>query len=159
TSKRSALLGAAVVLRLVTAASPSYAISIDLSSGPFIQHELFRTDSGGPACTAFTNPTSCDWIWENSLVSFAFDIPVSAAGDGIFRMFAGGDLNNVTDRIGVILDHFTDAGALAFPVPTDPTHFLDCGGPHGTNPPGCPVPESVPGGRFYDPSRGPAVGN
>src|SRR6185369_3110109 len=81
--------------------------------------------------------------------------------DGVFRMFAGGDLNNIgIDWIDVTAGPFGDRtllGTFAFPI--GDVHFTACENPPHTNPAGCPVPENVPGGMFFDPARGPAVGD
>jgi hypothetical protein len=48
-------------------------------------------------------------------------------------------------------------GTFAFPI--SDIHFTACEHPPHDNPAGCPIPETVPGGMFYDPSRGPPVGD
>ena len=83
------------------------------------------------------------------------------AGDGLLRLFAGGDLNDIgSDWIDVTagpFGHRTLLGTYAFPV--SDVDFTACEHPTHTNPPGCPVPDTVPGGLYYDPSRGPPVGD
>jgi hypothetical protein len=122
-------------------------ISLIIDSGPNIKTELFR--SGGTSTI----------IWEE--IAFTFSLPESASGDGIFHMFAGGDLNNLNiDRIDVTAGPFlgrTLLGTFAFPI--SDTHFTACENPPHSNPASCPVPETVPGGMFFDPDRGPGVGN
>jgi hypothetical protein len=115
--------------------------------GPSIKHELFRSDGSSAI------------IWEE--IAFSFPLPTPAIGDGVFRMFAGGDLNNLdVDRIDVTAGPFGDRtllGTFAFPI--GDVHFTGCGGAPHSNPGVCPIPETVPGGMFFDPSLGPPVGD
>jgi hypothetical protein len=138
---------AALALGLLTIPAPSNASTLVLDSGPNIKRELFRSDGASAAS------------WEELMFSFA--LPHSASEDGIFRMFAGGDLNNIEmDWIDVTSGPFgarTLLGTFAFPI--GDIHFTACENPPHTNPAGCPIPETVPGGMFYDPARGPAVGD
>jgi hypothetical protein len=123
-------------------------VTLVKSTGPNIKSELFRT--GG----------SSEIIWEE--IAFTFQLPSDMpAGDGTFHMYAGGDLNNIgIDWIDVTTGPFGDRtllGTFAFPI--GDVHFTACENPPHTNPNACPVPENVPGGMFFDPARGPAVGD
>jgi len=132
----------AAALALTLLATPEFllATTLEINSGPNIKTELLRSNTP-PAITA----------------SFSFALPSTAAGDGLFEMFAGGDLNNITDKISVSAGG-QSLGALNFPI--DPANPIKCEGSHASPAPaGCPVPESVPGGSLFDASRGPAVGD
>jgi hypothetical protein len=128
-------------------AAVDVAVTVTHDSGPNIKNELFRSDG------------SSDLIWEE--IAFTFPVPLSASGDGLFRMFAGGDLNNIeVDWIDVTAGPFGDRtllGTFAFPI--SDIHFTTCENPPHENPPGCPIPETVPGGMYYDPSFGQPVGD
>lgn len=128
-------------------AAPASATELVINSGPLVQHELFRSDG------------TSDLIWEE--LTFSFHLPNNATGDGLLRLFAGGDLNNIgMDWIDVTAGPFGDRtllGTYAFPV--SDAHFTACEHPAHTNPASCPLPETVPGGLYYDPSRGPPVGD
>ena len=136
-------MAAALALSLLATPGPSGATAVVINSGPNIKQELFRMDGAGTL------------IWEE--LAFSFALPVTATGDGLFRMFAGGDLNNITsDWIDVTTGPFGDRtvlGTFAFPI--GDVHFTACENPPHTNPPGCPVPETVPGGLFQDRTRDP----
>ncbi|WP_084150692.1 PEP-CTERM sorting domain-containing protein [Azohydromonas australica] len=138
----SAAIAAAALL-----ASPASGVELVINSGPLVRHELFRSD--GPS----------ELIWEE--LAFTFHLPDTARGNGLLRLFAGGDLNNIgIDWIDATAGPFDDRtllGTYAFPV--SDTHFTACENPPHTNPAGCPLPETVPGGLYYDPSRGPPVGD
>ena len=142
TSVLSAAIAAAALI-----ASPASAVELVINSGPLVRHELFRSD--GPS----------DLIWEE--LAFNFHLPNTARGDGLLRLFAGGDLNNIgIDWIDVSAGPFsagTLLGTYAFPV--SDVNLTACENPPHTNPAGCPLPETVPGGLYYDPSRGPPVGD
>lgn len=127
-----ALLGVSGVAAAVTAA-----VTVTQDSGPNIKTELFRSDGASAL------------IWEE--ISFTFPLPVAAIGDGVFNMFAGGDLNNLIDQVSVT------SGAVALGSFTFPVPGITCG--VNPAPAGCPVPETVPGGLFFDASRGGAVGD
>jgi hypothetical protein len=133
----------AAALALLAAPGPSGATTIVINSGPDIKNELLRSDGTSAI------------IWEE--LAFSFALPVTATGDGLFRMFAGGDLNNITiDLIDVTAGPFGDRtvlGTFAFPI--SDIHFTACENPPHTNPPGCPVPETVPGGSAQDLGRDP----
>ena len=134
-------------LGLAGACGSATAVTLVIDSGPNIKTELFKAGGNSPI------------IWEE--IAFSFSLPQSAVGNGTFRMFAGGDLNNIgVDWIDVTEGPFGDRtllGTFAFPV--SDIHFTQCENPPHANPAGCPVPETVPGGMFYDPTRGPAVGD
>lgn len=119
------------------------ATAVVINSGTNIKQELFRMDG------------TSTLIWEE--LAFSFALPVTATGNGLFRMFAGGDLNNITiDLVDVTAGPFGDRtvlGTFAFPI--SDVHFTACENPPHTNPPACPVPETVPGGLFQDDSRAP----
>jgi hypothetical protein len=121
--------------------------TIVIGSGPNIKTELFRSSG------------SSILIWEE--IAFSFSLPTSAASDGVFHMFAGGDLNNLNqDRVDVTAGPFgsrTTLGTFAFPI--GDVHFTACESPPHNNPSPCPVPETVPGGMFRDPTKGPEVGD
>ena len=144
----------ALALGLLATPWPSTALPLLIireDSGPNIKKELFRADGNFAS------------IWDSAQgLSFSFPVPVTAAGDGLFRMFAGGDLNNLgTDRIDVTTGPFgsrTLLGTFAFPI--GDAHFTACEPPFPphTNPSPCPVPETVPGGRHRNPAKGPEVG-
>jgi MYXO-CTERM domain-containing protein len=89
-----------------------------------------------------------------SALDFFFAIPANAIGDGKFHVFAGGDLNNLgTDRIDVEAGPFlgsTTLGTFSFPISN--FHFTACEKPVHQNTSPCPVPETVPGGRFQNPN-------
>lgn len=143
---RSRCLGAlAAALLAGSAAAQTTTLVID--SGPLVRTELFRSDGAS------------DLIWEE--LAFNFVLPVGATGNGLLRVFAGGDLNNIgLDWIDATAGPFGDRtvlGTYAFPI--GDVHFTACEQPPHSNPAGCPVPENVPGGMFYDPTRGPAVGD
>jgi hypothetical protein len=151
--KRSMFLTAgALAVGLLATPWPSTAsplLIIRQDSGPNIKQELFRADGNFPN------------IWDSAQgLSFSFPVPVTAADDGLFRMFAGGDLNNLSiDRIDVTTGPFgsrTLLGTFAFPI--GDVHFTGCEAPPHDNPSPCPVPETVPGGRHRNPAAGPAVG-
>jgi hypothetical protein len=151
--KRSMLVTvAALAVGFLATPWPATALTLIIrdDSGPNIKRELFRTDGN------FTD------IWDSAqFLSFSFPVPFTASGDGLFRMFAGGDLNNLSsDRIDVSTGPFgsrTSLGTFAFPI--GDAHFTGCEAPHDDgNPSPCPVPETVPGGRHRNPARGPAVG-
>jgi hypothetical protein len=138
------------LLVLLAAALPLAAAAVTLvkSTGPTIKTELFRTDG------------SSNLIWEE--LAFTFLLPADVpTGDGIFHMYAGGDINNIgVDWVDVTTGPFGDRtllGTFAFPI--GDIHFTACENPPHTNPNACPVPENVPGGLHYDPSRGPPVGD
>jgi hypothetical protein len=118
-----------VALALAMLATPgaSQATAIEINSGPNIKTELLR--AGNPAVT----------------VSFSFTLPDTATGDGLFEMFAGGDLNNLADVVNVTAGA-QSLGALGFPINSANPALCD------TNPApaGCPVPEAVPGGGVAD---------
>ena len=127
-----------VALAACVACAPAAALVVTIDSGPQIKTELLR--NGG---------------W--SELAFNFAIPQSATGDGEFHLFAGGDLNNITqDWIDVTAGPFGDRtllGTFAFPI--GDVHFTACENPpHGNDSP-CPVPENVPGGMFSDPEMTP----
>jgi hypothetical protein len=125
-----------VALALALLATPGalQATAIEINSGPNIKTELLR--GGNPAIT----------------VSFSFTLPDTATGDGLFEMFAGGDLNNLTDLV-VVMAGVQSLGTLAFPINSANPALCN------TNPApaGCPVPEAVPGGGVSD--GRPAVGD
>jgi hypothetical protein len=137
-----------LVAILVCMALPAEAITLTTSSGPLIKTELFR---GGSVSSALS-PGS---IW--SELAFDFAIPANATGDGEFHVFAGGDLNNIgTDWIDVAEGPFGDRkvlGTFAFPIGN--VHFTGCEKPVHTNTSPCPIPETVPGGMFANPSLTP----
>lgn len=137
---------AAAALALAGALSPAGAVELVIDSGPGIRTELFRSD--GSSATG----------WEE--IPFRFSLPQSASGDGLLRLYAGGDLNNIgVDWIDATAGPFGDRtllGTYAFPIAD--VHFTACENPPHTNPAGCPVPENVPGGMFNDGSHGPAIG-
>ncbi|HEX6361956.1 MAG TPA: PEP-CTERM sorting domain-containing protein [Albitalea sp.] len=140
---RTLLILLAVALPLSTTG-----MTIVKSTGANIKTELFRSDG------------SSALIWEE--LAFTFLLPADVpTGDGIFHMYAGGDINNIgVDWIDVTTGPFGDRtllGTFAFPI--GDVHFTACENPPHTNPNACPVPENVPGGMFFDPSRGPAVGD
>jgi hypothetical protein len=145
-SSATSVLSAAIAATALIAA-PASAADLVINSGPLVRHELFRSD--GPSAL----------IWEE--LTFSFQLPDTATGDGLLRLFAGGDLNNIgSDWIDVTagpFGHRTLLGTYAFPV--SDVHFTACEHPAHTNPAGCPLPETVPGGLYYDPSRGPPVGD
>ena len=117
-------------------------INIVVNSGTNIKDELFRAD----------NSTT---TWDP--ITFTISLPQTAVGNGVFNLFAGGDLNNLAiDRIQVTAGS-TVLGSFAFPA--DITNLGLCEQPVHTNPDACPVPETVPGGDFQDLTRGPGVGN
>jgi hypothetical protein len=126
----------AVALALTFLAAPGalQATAIEINSGPNIKTELLR--GGNPAIT----------------VSFSFTLPNTATGDGLFEMFAGGDLNNLADVVNVMAG-VQSLGALGFPINSANPALCN------TNPApaGCPVPEAVPGGSVAD--GRPAVGD
>jgi len=137
--RRMFVTAAALAFSLLSTPGPSRATVLEINSGLNIKTELFRSGAAIP------------------VLSFTFALPDTATGDGVFGMFAGGDLNNITaDLIGVTAS-MTSLGSLAFPI--DAANLSICEDPPHTNPPGCPVPETVPGGMFFDPARGPAVGD
>jgi hypothetical protein len=146
---RSVMSGAVAALAAALLAAPAAAqtTTLVIDSGPLIRTELFRSD-GASALN-----------WEE--LAFNFNLPVGATGDGVLRVFAGGDLNNIgVDWIDATAGPFGDRtllGTYAFPV--GDVHFTACEQPPHGNPAGCPVPENVPGGLYYDPTRGPAVGD
>ena len=125
-----------VALALALLATPGalQATLIEINGGPNIKTELLR--GANPAIT----------------VSFSFTLSDTATGDGLFEIFAGGDLNNLTDLV-VVMAGVQSLGALAFPINSANPALCD------TNPApaGCPVPEAVPGGGFSD--GRPAVGD
>lgn len=137
----------AAAAAVLAAAAAAQTTTLVINSGPLIRTELFRSD-GASAAT-----------WEE--LAFNFHLPVGATGDGLLRVFAGGDLNNIgVDWIDATAGPFGDRtllGTYAFPI--GDVHFTACEQPPHTNPAGCPVPENVPGGMFYDPTRGPPVGD
>jgi PEP-CTERM motif-containing protein len=150
------MLATAVALALGSLAIPApsnalpITLTLTLDSGPDIKRELLRGGDGKP-----------ESIWKE--LTFSFPLPLSAAQDGIFRMFAGGDLNNIgVDVISVNAGPDTAGpfrkplGTFAFPV--SEIHPTACNAPHGQTQPGCPIPETVPGGMLRNPARGPAVG-
>jgi hypothetical protein len=145
-STKRILAAAALASGLLAASGTSSAIDLVVNSGPNIKDELFRSDGG-------------DDSWQE--LAFFFSLPETAIGDGVFRMFAGGDLNNIgVDWIDVTAGPFGDRtllGTFAFPI--SDIHFTACENPPHANPAGCPVPENVPGGLHFDPARGPAVGD
>jgi hypothetical protein len=120
-----------------------------------IKRELFRADG-------MTNS------WET--INFSFPITTPAAGDGVFHMFAGGDLNNVVpapnDPAGNYIlasaggtgfqGPFRILGDFGFPVFQGP-HMI-CGLPPHMNPGSCPIPETVPNG-IHAPAGGSFVGD
>ena len=87
----------ALALALLATPGASQATAIEINSGPNIKTELLR--AGNPAVT----------------VSFSFTLPDTATGDGLFEIFAGGDLNNLTDLV-VVMAGVQSLGALAFPI-------------------------------------------
>ncbi|MFL6664082.1 MAG: PEP-CTERM sorting domain-containing protein [Rhizobacter sp.] len=145
--KRSAITAAAICCGLLATSVPATAVSLVISSGPLVKTELFRSDGASAS------------NWEELVFNFA--LPATASADGLFRMFAGGDLNNIgVDWIDVTAGPFgnrTLLGTFAFPI--GDVHFTACENPPHTNPAGCPLPETVPGGMFFDPTRGPPVGD
>jgi hypothetical protein len=116
-----------LALTLLAAPGALQATAIEINSGPNIKTELLR--AGNPAIA----------------VSFAFTLPDTAAGDGLFEIFAGGDLNNLVDMVAVTAG-VQSLGALRFPINSANPALCD------TNPApaGCPVPEAVPGGSVAD---------
>jgi PEP-CTERM motif-containing protein len=129
------LAAAALALGMLAMPEPTRATVLEINSGANIKTELFRSGAAIP------------------VLSFSFVLPDTATGNGLFEMFAGGDLNNITqDLIGVTAGG-TPLGTLAFPISAGNVSI--CENPPHTNPPGCPVPESVPGGMFYDATRFP----
>ncbi|WP_280152939.1 PEP-CTERM sorting domain-containing protein [Piscinibacter sp. XHJ-5] len=146
--KSCTLAVAALATSLLTASPAALAdVTQIINSGPLIKTELFRSDGAS------------NLIWEE--LSFSFVVQENATGDGVFNLFAGGDLNNIgIDWIDVTEGPFGDRtllGTFAFPI--SEVHFTACENPPHSNPAGCPLPETVPGGMFYDPSRGPPVGD
>jgi hypothetical protein len=140
--KVSILAAAALAAAALTAPGPTDATTLVLDSGTAIKQELFRSD-GASAST-----------WE--ALTFSFAIPDGASGDGVFRMFAGGDLNNITvDLIAVTAGAGTALGIFAFPADINNLSLCET----APAPAGCPIPETVPGGLYFDPTRGPAVGD
>lgn len=137
----------ALAAALLVATAAAQTTTLVINSGPLLRTELFRSDGAS------------DLIWEELV--FNLVLPVGATGDGLLRVFAGGDLNNIgIDWIDATAGPFGDRtllGTYAFPV--GDVHFTACEQPPHSNPAGCPVPENVPGGMFYDPARGPAVGD
>jgi hypothetical protein len=137
-----------LVLGLLSVGTPSKATVLVISSGQNIKQELFRPGSG-------------PW----STLTFTFSLPATAVGDGLVNIFAGGDLNNVVpananttaDVIDVSSGSLNPLGTLAFPVSS--SDITICDAPPHTNPAGCPIPETVPGGQFFDPTRGGPVGD
>jgi hypothetical protein len=128
----------AAVLSLALFATPEslLATTLEISNGANIKTELFRGAGDNGSITP----------------SFSFTLPDTAASDGLFEMFAGGDLNNLTDKVSVSAGG-QPLGALNFPI--DPNDPLKCEGTHGTPAPaGCPVPDNVPGGAFNKGTRG-----
>src|SRR3954451_10869338 len=72
----------------ILASSDVLATTIVLNNVDNIKKELFLSDGNS------------NLIWEE--LAFTFSLPDTASGDGLFRMFAGGDLNNLDiDRIDV----------------------------------------------------------
>lgn len=126
---------AALAFALLAMPGSLLATTLEINSGANIKTELLRASN--PAIN----------------VSFSFTLPNTATGDGLFEMFAGGDLNNLVDLISVT-GGGQSLGSLNFPI--NPAQPDSC----NTNPApaGCPVPESVPGGSVFDPARG-AVGD
>lgn len=128
------ILASALVLNLfgfLELATGTTIVETVIDGGPNIKTELFRGGGWGE-------------------IAFSFPVPISPAGDGVFHMFAGGDLNNLSlDRITVTTGPFgsrTILGDAAFPI--GDVHFTACENPPHTNPSPCPVPETVPGGMF-----------
>lgn len=132
------LTAAALAFSLLFTPRALQATALEINSGPNIKTELLRSGAAIP------------------VLSFTFALPDTATGAGLFEMFAGGDLNNITaDLITVTVG--ATSGAFAFPV--DPTNPARCDAnpvPAGF---GCPIPESVPNGSVFDAARGPAVGS
>jgi hypothetical protein len=143
------LAAAAALAASLLGASPAALADVTqiINSGPLIKDELFRSDGAS------------DLIWEE--LSFSFIVEQDAIGDGVFHLFAGGDLNNIgIDWIDVTEGPFGDRtllGTFAFPI--GDVHFTACENPPHSNPAGCPIPETVPGGLHNDGTRGPDVGN
>jgi hypothetical protein len=127
-SSATSVLSAATAATALIAA-PASAADLVIDSGPLVRHELFRSD--GPSAL----------IWEE--LAFTFQLPNTATGDGLLRLFAGGDLNNIgVDWIDVTAGPFggrTLLGTYAFPV--SDVHFTACEKPPHSNPAGCPLPE------------------
>jgi hypothetical protein len=128
-------LHTAVLATTLLVCGPSTAAVLVIDSGPNIKTELFRADNG----TATWDP-----------IAFSFVLPDSATSDGLFRMFAGGDLNNILIDVINVSTGTGPLGTLAFPV--DPNNLTLCEAPAHTNPSPCPVPENVPGGAFQNPA-------
>lgn len=128
-------LSAGVLATGLLVCAPSGAAILVIDSGPNIKTELFRSANG----TA---------TWEP--IAFSFVLPDSATSDGLFRMFAGGDLNNILNDVINVSTSAESLGTLAFPV--DPTNLTLCEAPVHTNTSPCPVPENVPGGAVQNPT-------
>jgi len=131
------IFAAATLALGILASSPVSATTIVINSGPNIKKELFRSDFA-----------------ELAFMDFTFSLPDTASGDGLFRMFAGGDLNNLDiDRIDVSTGPFPNRAVLGtFAFPIADIHFTACENPPHTNPPQCPIPETVPNGQ-YNPNK------
>ena len=151
--KRSMFLTAgALALGLLATPWPSTALPLLIireDSGPNIKQELFRADGNFPS------------IWDSAQgLSFSFPVPVTAAGDGLFRMFAGGDLNNLSiDRIDVTTGPFgsrTLLGTFAFPI--GDVHFTGCEAPSPRQPVTMPSSRDRTRRQAPQPCRGPGGG-